>query len=348
MSLTDLFQLIRTVRPAGISKIKTVHHDMITYARGYIVPHVLSVFLNTGIMEDIKAERGIDVEEYAARRGFNPEVFAPLCNYLYSVGLLNKDGAKLVLSEEGERLADLSVGVFDFLHAYSPIFQNLEPLLKNEKVYGRDLDRHTDYVAKASTEITRYLPFPAAKRLLEKHRYRRVLDLGCGNGAFLFYVTSVIDNGIGVDLAREAIASAQRRAAEAGLQGRLQFRVGDIFELEKLAGDASRPIEMISLMFVLHEFLYRGEERALALLRGIHRAFPRSDLLVCELSECSPEELRRKKTAICEHHLFHRLSLQGYATTEQWRKIFAQSGYRVKDEVSYGFAEQGYFVLQPS
>jgi SAM-dependent methyltransferase len=321
---------------------------MITYARGYIVPHVVSVFLNMGIMDDIKAERGIDAEEYAARRGFNPEVFTPLCNYLYSVGLLNKDGAKLVLSEEGGRLSDLSVGVFDFLHAYSPIFQNLEPLLKNEKVYGRDLNRHTDYVAKASTEITRYLPFPAARRLLEKHQYKRILDLGCGNGAFLFYVAPAIHYGMGVDLAKEAIASAQQQAAQGGLNGRLQFRVGDIFELEKLANDVSQPIEILSLMFVLHEFLYKGEERALSLLRAIQRAFPRSDLLVCELSECSAEELRRKKTAICEHHLFHRLSLQGYATAGQWRKIFAKCGYRLKDEVSYDFAEQGYFVLQPS
>jgi SAM-dependent methyltransferase len=347
MKFSDLARLAATVGISGLLTIRKVHRDMIFYARGFITSHVMIMFLKTGIIADIENQKGIDPQIYSKNRGFDSDVFQAICDYLYSLRILDREGQKLVLSKKGERLSHLSVGLFDFLYAYSPIFHNLEALLKKQEIYGIRIARHADYVAKGSTAITRYLPFPAAKRLLHKHGYHSILDLGCGDGAFLFYVCQDSGIGLGVDLAEQAIDSARRRALETGQGERLKFEVADIFHLEDIRGKALHPVQLISLMFVLHEFLYGGDERVRVLLQNIRHTFPSSDLLVCELNECTPEYLRQRSSAICEHHLYHRLSQQGFSTIDQWLRIFSECDYEVKDMVFYAFAEQAYFLLRP-
>jgi SAM-dependent methyltransferase len=332
MRLSDLVRLIATVGLSGLLTIRKVHRDMIFYARGFMTSYVMIMFLKNGILADIENQKGIDPQIYSKNKGFDSDVFQAICDYLYSLRILDRDGRKLILGKKGKRLSHLSVGLFDLLYAYSPIFNNLEALLKKQEVYGIRILRHADYVAKGSTAITRYLPFPAAKRLLHKHGYQSLLDLGCGDGAFLFYVCTDGRTGLGIDLAEQAIASARRRALETGQSERLKFEIADIFHLEEIGSKVLHPVQVVSLMFVLHEFLYAGDD---------------SDLLVCELNECTPEYLRQRSTAICEHHLYHRLSHQGFATTDQWLRIFSESDYEVKDTVFYEFAEQAYFLLRP-
>jgi len=347
MRFSDLVRLVATVGISGLLTIRKVHRDMIVYARGFMTSYVMIIFLKNGIITDIENQKGIDPQIYSKNRGFDSDVFQSLCDYLYSLRILDRKGLKLVLSKKGKRLSHLSVGLFDFLYAYSPIFHNLEALLNKQEIYGIRIIRHADYVAKASTAITRYLPFPAAKRLLHKHGYHSVLDLGCGDGAFLFYLCQDGCTGFGVDLAEQAIDSAKRRAFETGQSERLKFEVADIFHLEAIQGKAMAPVHVISLMFVLHEFLYAGGQKVRVLLQNICHTFPNSDLLVCELNECTPEYLRQRSTAICEHHLYHRLSHQGFATTDQWLRIFSECDYEVKDMVFYEFAQQAYFLLRP-
>lgn len=348
MRVSQVFRLLRIVGLEGVSKIVSVHRDMLTYARGYVVPYVINALSHTGTLDDLNRSEGIDPSQYAQQKGLDPNILAPLLQYLYALGLLERSTNGVRLSKSARGLLRRSVGVFDFIHAYSPLFENLESLLTGHKHYGHDVLRHLDYVAKGSTAVTRYLPFPASRRLLRKHRYRALLDLGCGDGSFVFYVIDDLQFAMGIDLAEQAIRAAQERAARRDLLTRTFFKVGDIFELEKLQSELPHAVDVISLMFVLHEFLYHGDEKVLALLRSIKKSFPSSALLVCELCLCSSDELRRRRTAICEHHLFHFLSKQGLATASQWRELFERTGYRIKDEVLFDFAAQAYFLLEPT
>ncbi len=347
MSPSEILTLLRTVSLGGIFNIRRVHGDIVSYGRGFILSYVMISLLKNGVFDDIRKEDGIEPIAYAARKRYDLEVFLPICDYLYSLGILDKKSSKVTLSKKGKRLTSLSVGVFDLLYAYSPIFRSLEELLRGDMIYGRDLFRDRDYVAKGSTEITRYLPFPAAKRLLEKHGYRSVLDLGCGDGAFLFYVYPLLESGVGIDLASDAIMSARNKAEQEGF-GHLEFCVENIFQTIKIREAISIQPAVITLMFVLHEFLFRDDKEVEALLRGLRDTFPQTHVMICELCEASPERLRRNPTAICEHHLYHRLSHQGYATADKWRSLFTMAGYALKDEIHFGFAEQGYFLLKPA
>jgi SAM-dependent methyltransferase len=345
MKISELFRLIMTVGVDGVFRIQRGHKDSITYARGFVCSYAMSTFLNTGIIDDIESEGGIEPTVYGKRRQFNLTVFLPLCDYLYSLGILELRDSKLILSPSGHRLAKLSIGVFDLLYAYSPIFHNLESLLKNEKSYGREIARYPAHVAKGSTEITRYLPFPAARKLIRKHQYKSVLDLGCGDGAFLFYINEDECQGVGIDLAEKAIKVANQRALARNQSDRLRFYAVDIFDLQRIRCDLPATFDVVSIMFVLHELLFKGELEVTRILDIIRENFPTSDLLVCELCEHPSSDLKRTQTTLCEHFLYHQLSNQRITTKEKWVELFNKAGYRVKDAVFFDFAAQGYFLL---
>lgn len=62
----------------------------------------------------------------------------------------------------------------------------------------------------------------------------RVLDVGCGTGEHALMAAAICLEVVGIDAAATAIASAERKAAERGLQ--VRFVLGDALELEKLGG----------------------------------------------------------------------------------------------------------------
>lgn len=58
---------------------------------------------------------------------------------------------------------------------------------------------------------------------------KRVLDLGCGSGEVSLMAARLgAAHVTGVDLVPEMVATAQQQALEAGLGGRVEFRVGDV------------------------------------------------------------------------------------------------------------------------
>ena len=81
----------------------------------------------------------------------------------------------------------------------------------------------------------------------------RVLDVGCGWGSFAIHAATHYDVGVlGVTLSEPQVELARRRAAELGLQGRVEFRVADYRELSDGPFDAIASIGMVE---------HVGEER---------------------------------------------------------------------------------------
>jgi isopentenyl-diphosphate delta-isomerase type 1 len=76
-------------------------------------------------------------------------------------------------------------------------------------------------------------PQPEFLALAESGRLTgRVLDVGCGTGEHALMAAAIGLEVVGIDAAPTAIAAAERKAAERGLQAR--FVLGDALELEKL------------------------------------------------------------------------------------------------------------------
>ena len=81
----------------------------------------------------------------------------------------------------------------------------------------------------------------------------RVLDVGCGWGSFAIHAATHYDVAVlGVTLSEPQVELARRRAAEMGLQGKVEFRVADYRELSDGPFDAIASIGMVE---------HVGEER---------------------------------------------------------------------------------------
>ena len=179
-------------------------------------------------------------------------------------------------------------------------------------------------------------------------RCTSLVDLGCGNAAFLIYLSDALTvKSYGIDISHEAIQEAIKNVTNNNLSGKIDLICADVAQI------ASIPIETvpdaITALYVLHEFIMRDNptEKLLEVLLNIRRLFPISKLIVLETCQYSPAELQKSASLIAEHHLFHGCSLQNLLTFEAWKEVFSKAGYRIHMSEEIKMIGLGSFVLQP-
>ncbi len=59
-----------------------------------------------------------------------------------------------------------------------------------------------------------------------------VYDLGCGDGRIVVAAAKLGARGVGIDIDPQRIAEAKENARAAGVEGRVDFRLGDLFEAD--------------------------------------------------------------------------------------------------------------------
>ncbi len=121
----------------------------------------------------------------------------------------------------------------------------------------------------------------------------RILDAGCGAGQFSVEAARRGGDVVAIDLAEALVTLAQQRAAGEAMPGRIDFRVGDMFDsalgrfdfivamdslihyemgdfAEILAGFAARTTDSVL-------FSFAPNTPALSVMHGVGRLFPRGD-----------------------------------------------------------------------
>ncbi|MCX5692559.1 MAG: class I SAM-dependent methyltransferase [Candidatus Omnitrophica bacterium] len=349
--MQKILQLCELARTIGINKlvsINLIHKDILKYARGHMMFYCISVLSNLGFFEELLKRERIDVALYAKEKGLDGKLLQSVCNYLYLVHIFDKEKERDVYSIGFKgRGIFRSRGVFDLVCAYDPLFQELEELLNKKKVYGTDVFRREKFVAKGTAELGCYVSFPIVKDIIKRYRFKKVLDLGCGSGDFLFSLCDGNNDIVcyGIDISEEAIRHGRERVGSAGKGDKVELAVCNIFNLDDIMA-RWYDIDVLTSMYVLHEFLSEGKEKVVELLRGIRKNFPGKHIIISEVCRKSIESLRKNPTAVAEHHLFHALSNQGIITFEEWEELFKESGYKLIEMKRFDFAEQGYFVLK--
>lgn len=346
----EMLELIRTIRVVGLRKTidlaRAYKQGWMGILTGFYTTRTLQALFNVGFFDEMEAKGEIDIETFANERGLSGDILRALCESLYALEILDRDGTVYALAPKGRVLSGTARGWFIGTYGYESVFHNLEALLRREKEYGREVKRLPEPIARGSAEMEALLYFPLAIDIVARRGYRRVLDLGCGEGTFLRQLCAELPavRGFGVDLAPEAIEAATQRAAENALDDRLRFFVEDVTDLDG-APSAVGPVDAATIFFVLHEILYRGEDAAVEFLRGFRAKFPGVPLIVFEVIRPTPDEMRKRPGMAIHYALQHDLSHQKLVSAGEWRRLFGLAGFEHVDERNLAFARTGIFTV---
>ncbi len=346
-----MIELIRTIQVVGLrnllrlSRARRLGWEGIL--SGFYTTRTMQALFNVGFFDEIQEKGTVNVAAFAATKKLDARILQSLCDSLFALGILNKEGLDYLLGPEGRLLTEVARGWFDGAYGYEEVFHNLEALLKGEKEYGKNLKRRSEWVAKGSGEVEKWIYFPLAVDMLSRCGSKKVLDLGCGEGTFLRYLCQRSNEvtGYGLDIAPEAIALGEERAKQAGLADKIQFTVADISKVTK-APASLKGIDAAVTFFVLHEILFSGPEVVIQLLRSFRDLFPGVPLIVFEAIRPTPEEMRQHPGMAIQYFLQHDLSNQKPVGRGQWQEIFDKAGWESVEERYLRFARTSIFTLR--
>lgn len=338
----------------GIKKLLEVrswHQSVLPYVRGFYVSRCLQSLEMCGFLDVIRNIGYANIADFLKpeeRKNFSETSLRHVCDYLFSIGIFLKYEDNYRLTKLGKQICLNRHGYFNFVHAYGPIFYELPDIIMGKKVYGKDIFRKDKYVAKATAEISEWLPLPAIRHLIGKYEFKSILDLGCGYGELLISLAkkTKLTNLCGIDIAEESIQYGKEKIQRSGFGDKIKLRVGDINKPELLS-DWYKTADVITIMFVLHEFLDRGESYLIEFLKTIKVASsPTTAIFIAETPKRTEEDIRKHPSSVAEHHLFHKLSNQGILEKEQLRRIVTKAGLNIIEDMYFSTFSQHYILAR--
>jgi ubiquinone/menaquinone biosynthesis C-methylase UbiE len=290
--------------------------------RAHAVLDLLIAFDKCGLLTRLGTPHGVALDGLA---GFDAVQLRAALEYLTEVEVLERLGDGRFRVRKLREFPRLRSAVYAAM-AYNEPIRRLDRLLRGEDRYGVDVSRDDEYDAMASEDLTSRFFYGFTTRMLLETSCASVLDLGCGTGAFPAYLArhTNLPELIGVDVSERAIAEGRRRGYESGP---VRLLVGDATALETTAAGLKATPDIVSMMFVLHEF---DDKRVGHILGSIHRAFPAARILLTEMIlRESGEALARNKTPLPELKYVHQLSQQVVRSGAGWVDLFDRSKYRL-------------------
>jgi len=343
-------QALEIIRLIGLSKalrVKRRYDEALSYVRGYSTCCCLWALLETGVLDRLLEAEETGVDALVDAGDLDRHVLESILTYLDGTGLVRLEEGRVRCLPRLRRLMAEPRGFFELTYAYEPIYHRLTDLLRGRARYPDDVDRLGKYVGRGSGQLCRTLPYPVLTDLLRRRGARKVLDLGCGDLALLFYVCEAMSEirCVGIDIDPPTVAYARDVLAASSFADRIEVLQADMFALGGVAADYP-DVDAITAVDTYHEYLSQGEEKVVGLLRTLRSEFPGALLYVGEFCKQPHERLRRRPTAFLEHHLYHDLTNQVISDAAGWRRMFAEAGLEILDEKVFDIVGHGYFVLR--
>ena len=315
--------------------------------RGYFSTHVVHALINVGLIDVMLARGEVDVRAFAESEKLDVAILRPLCEALYSDGLLDRNSVdRYQLSGKGRTAISVLKGWLEVSYGYSEVFASLEGMLRGTKVYGRDFYRKSDFVARGSGEMENWLLFPMANQIINEKGYTRVLDLGCGDGTFLRKLCAMNQDVqcFGIDLAPAAIEDGKLSARAAGLENRINLFAADIQDVQEMP-PAFKSVQVATIFFVLHEILYLGEARLIDFLKAFRRNFPNVPLMAFEAIRPTADDMRGRPGIGIYYYLYHDLTHQKPVNRQRWHELFRAAGFQSIDERYLGYSKTAIYSV---
>ncbi|HEY1619036.1 MAG TPA: class I SAM-dependent methyltransferase [Streptosporangiaceae bacterium] len=308
--------------------------DIFQLTKGYYTIRALLALWRLGLLERATRGEALELNAVAAELGTDADQLKPLLDYLIVRGFLENDEAGAYrLTARGSAAIPYYGYLGTMIGAYEPVIANIEGLVTGKLRYGSDVTRGYEEMVRGLTALEDNLMDPVAD--VAQEGSRRVLDLGCGSARMLARICELNEgiSGVGVDRNPDSCATARETVARAGLEGRLTIVQADAADLNTIPRDVLAGVDMISVMFLLHEILrQKGRDGVIGLLRQIADAIgPGGKLVMVEVSGTTDFTYRENQLFVPEYELLHEYTNQRLAARPEWEAMVAEAGMKVAD-----------------
>lgn len=348
--LSNLLELIRAMKFVNLPllvKMKKAKKLADQMQWGHFTTKAVTALLNVGFFDEFSTNRFVDINTFSKKKNVDKRLLRLLCDYLYAVKVFKKHDSEYSLTSKGILINDMMRGLFDIIYAFDDIIYNIEPLLKKEKIIYQNVSRRLDREARGSSALAEFLPYPIVKDIIVKRGFKRVLDIGCGVGAFLIELCRTLPDvtTYGIDVSYDVLLHAQEQLKKYNLENRISLFEGDVTkDIEELAGRLDG-VDVITAFFLLHELFFEQKEKLIEILSIIRSKFKDKPVIVCENIKLELEELKKDPGLYSELQLLHGFSCEQQLTRKEWKEVFAKAGFRVLEERYLSFTKVGIYIL---
>jgi SAM-dependent methyltransferase len=325
--------------------------EMFRLAKGYYTTKTLLALWRMGLLERAARGEDLDLAEVGTWMGVDAEHLRPVFNYLIVRGWFEKVSDDVFrLTDRGKATKPYFGYLSTMVGAYEPVFLQIEDLLTGKLTYGVDVKRSHEEMVRGLTALEDRM-MGTVTEVVRRAGAKKVLDLGCGSARMLSHICKLGDDvhAVGVDRDPNSCAVARETVQRERLDGRLQIIEGDAADVASLPRDIVGGVDMVTVMFLLHEILrQRGREGAVQLLREIADLVGVGGRLVMvEVSGTVDHSYRENQLFVPEYELLHEYTNQRLAPRPEWEAMAQEAGMKVLEVLPVDMCQAFCLVATP-
>nr|WP_042180084.1 class I SAM-dependent methyltransferase [Kibdelosporangium sp. MJ126-NF4]CEL14200.1 hypothetical protein [Kibdelosporangium sp. MJ126-NF4]CTQ88568.1 hypothetical protein [Kibdelosporangium sp. MJ126-NF4] len=292
-----------------------------------------------GILDALQANGTLELPEFAAEHGLDPQSTLGIGRALAAVDIVERTDTKVM---PGRHFDDVcrNRSFFHWLaRGSAELFRRMPDVIRTANRSGEFHQRDAAAIAFACREISELTYDPWFWNAVDgiTSSPAVVADLGCGGGQRILQLLDRFPGAraLGIDIAEPALAVAADAAADAGLTDRVTLIADDVLTM------TPRPefdeVELLTCFMMGHDFWPR--QRCARTLRRLAALFPRaSTFLLGDATRTTGVADRDLPVFTLGFELAHDLMGTFIPTIADWESVFADGGWRVREQHRIGIA----------